>query len=154
MKLVRLVITRRFQILSTGAAIISCAGVLFLADFAFGVDPIINPLSVSVLLLRVGTVAYIAVSPNACRPLRMLPAVLAVTIAGIPWAALVDVLGSTAEAKSAMMLPWWLGFIIATLWFEVNGRVATRRSLLALLALPLLVGFLALIYVATVFWAE
>ncbi len=154
MRPVRLAATRRLQILSAGAAIIGCVGVLFLADFAFGVGPLVNPLSVSVILLHVGAVALHCVSPKDCRSSRMLPAVLAVTIAGIPWAALVDDFGSTAEAKAALMLPWWLAFLLSAVRFEVNGRAAARRSPLVLLVVPPAFGFLALIYVASVFWAE
>ncbi len=84
----------------------------------------------------------------------MLPAVLAVTIAGIPWAALVDDFGSNAEAKAALMLPWWLAFLLSAVRFEFNGRAAVRRSPLVLLVIPPSLGFLALVYVASAFWAE
>lgn len=150
----KLATPRRLQILSTGVASLSYAGVLFLADLALEIGPLVNPLSVTTLMLRVGIIVYIALSPTPPQSLRMLVAVLALAIAGIPWAVLVDGFGSSAEAKAALMLPWWLAFLLATVWYEVNARLASWRPLLILLLVPLFFGFLALIYVSTVHWTK
>ena len=145
-------ISRRFQLLGTGAALLCYAGVLFLADFAFGISPLTNPLSVAVLLLRVGTVVYAA--PNAVQSSRAPTVLLAVVIAGMLWAVLVDDFVPATEAKAALMLPWWLVFLLTSVWAEVNDRPSFRHSLLVLaLAVPLSLGFLALMYVASV-WTE